>query len=1052
MSYDYEGMLRSIESHRSAARRGDEVDTIDLSSECQAAVDEMGQLSALCPMTPMVWLWYASDTYRILQHYHHSSQDEEDDDNDVDGPVQQECWEASRGILELALHEFPGCALLHRRYLQVLMELRSLRPQKSEEDHTNHDDHDTQLEKAFEAAVHHVGMGSHSSTDGWIVASIYRLYCRFVASSLFPQVQQQQQQQQQKLVRVWIQRAQCPLGGANDALMDELARFAASYKCQFLMTLEMRQNMEDAKRYAAHISGSVVAEVEEEVHAAMSQEDVLLRSDHSHEQVGSATDHALDWDTLLNQNNGGRYLMGLGGMDTASAFLRAAKALSIHGRTRTKKDKKGKSTQKSSNPEEEQLTHFITGLAIPLYERAISECPTVESVWMSYIKHLLSLMESPRFEGDTTAFGGETTYWNLFQDVCHRSVRNCPYSVQLWSAKLSSFDTLANLGQSVLDPDEQLMATVKEAIDSKFLPNPHCSLEVHMAAIAVVKRRILSLISKGTSLSQPSDKNNETLYDGVEPMERQKKKKTGSVVVFQKAYATLDADTKQEAHDLLADLTDMLDATDSYLRKAHPSWTEGRAAFWYDRAQLEAYVMGPLRKVLGGDDDDDDDEVNDDSATSMGGIACFEKLVRIHTPPHPDSFGAYIQYTKGDMDVGGSSPGVTITKLRKIRSLYQRALSTVKKHHQQYHNVEDTGAPEVYGRRDETVALHNLCDEYVEFERLFGSDESHAHAERLVKGKLRGTVPQRAPVLAQEQHHRHPAAVPLHVVGEEDEESIHLNTAASMSIDSPVSAEQPGKRKYSLDEFEDTSSSKRPRTDEGLPSLNENEETPEPPKRTNLKVEKEYPVYKVKVGNLEYPAHPFTIQVSNLDAETLDMDLVDLLRPRCGAIVHARIIRKHHKPEDDGGKGLVQFEERSSVDRALELHDTLGLHGKLVQIHRANIPAALLVPPGMHRVNPAGAGRHSKRNQKLKQEKEEKNPKAKDQEQAKTSSDVSPSPTNNGTTAAPATDKTEPKSKPKSSSNSNAAILSFRPRGLSNRGPTPAHRRAKLGLKKNIPK
>jgi hypothetical protein len=408
------------------------------------------------------------------------------------------------------------------------------------------------------------------------------------------------------------------------------------------------------------------------------------------------------------------------------------------------------------------------------------------------------------------------------------------------------------------------------------------------------------------------------------------------------------------------------------------------------------------------------------------------------------------------MEVGGSSPGVTITKLRKIRSLYQRALSTVKKHHQQHYNGEDTGAPEVYGRRDETVALHNLCDEYVDFERLFGSDESHAHAERLVKGKLRGTVPHRAPILAQEQYHHHPAAVPLHVVGEEDEESIHPNTAASMAIDSPVSVEQPGKRKYSLDEREDTSSlSKRPRTDEGQPSLNANEDEPSvPPKRTNLKVEKEYPVYKVKVGNVEYPAHPFTIQVSNLDAETLDMDLVDLLRPRCGAIVHARIIRKHHKPEDDGVKGLVQFEERSSVDRALELHDTLGLHGKLVLIHRANIPAALLVPPGMHRVNPAGAGRHSKRNQKLKQEKEEKNPKAKDQEQeqAKTSSDVSPSSTNNGTTAAPATDTTETKSKPKSSSNSNAAILSFRPRGLSHRGPTPAHRRVKLGLKKNTPK
>ena len=127
----------------------------------------------------------------------------------------------------------------------------------------------------------------------------------------------------------------------------------------------------------------------------------------------------------------------------------------------------------------------------------------------------------------------------------------------------------------------------------------------------------------------------------------------------------------------------------------------------------------------------------------------------------------------------------------------------------------------------------------------------------------------------------------------------------------------------------------------------------------------------VRVGNMDYPVHLYTIRVSNLSPDTEDMDLVDTFRPVCGAIVHARIVREKHADGNSKslskGYGLIQFEQLESVDKALVLDDTLGIHEKLVKVERSHIPAVSLVPPGMHRVRPKGEGKVSKRNQKRSQ-------------------------------------------------------------------------------------
>jgi hypothetical protein len=102
------------------------------------------------------------------------------------------------------------------------------------------------------------------------------------------------------------------------------------------------------------------------------------------------------------------------------------------------------------------------------------------------------------------------------------------------------------------------------------------------------------------------------------------------------------------------------------------------------------------------------------------------------------------------------------------------------------------------------------------------------------------------------------------------------------------------------------------------------------------------------------------------------MDLVDALRSKCGAIVHAKIIREKHLHQGKSiskGCGLVQFEERDAVEKALELDDVLGIKEKIINVARSHVPASSIVPPGMHRVNPKGEGKSSKRNQKRREQK-----------------------------------------------------------------------------------
>jgi len=472
----------------------------------------------------------------------------------------------------------------------------------------------------------------------------------------------------------------------------------------------------------------------------------------------------------------------------------------------------------------------------------------------------------------------------------------------------------------------------------------------------------------------------------------------------------------QEIEDLLEDLRDMYETTDRTLRKSFTSWTEGRAKLLLERAISEAYVITPMMKFFqrqNGADNEDDDEMEDTNgngnnpkATTLvvedkdEAVKWFEKLVRVHQPPHPTSWRSYIRYVMGRAGTTtttttggrtgtsktrtiGENPGVTMARLRCVRGLYHRAMTTIKKPKQRQQQVggDDDGAVGSTIAVDEDgkdaefdAALKHLCEEYKEFERQFGSEGSQTSAFKSTQGKLLESLVFQPELEIVSQSTTTNAS--LHTVVGEGEEENHsvLKRKRDNGTDSPAHGtnDEP-KAKKAKDETEDAETTDMDigtmiaTTTPSSTQKEEEEEEEEEKKKTNLKVSsnpKNYPQHKVQVGALEHPAHPFTIHVSNLSFETNDLDLVNLFHTReCGAIVHARIFRdkKGGRKGNKGiktslaggvskGAGLVQFEERESVELALALDGEVGLHERLIKVSRSHQSAVGIVPKGMERV------------------------------------------------------------------------------------------------------
>jgi hypothetical protein len=818
--------------------------------------------------------------------------------------------------LELGLAEFPGCALLRLHYLELLMETN-----KAEK-----------LDTAFRQAMKSVGRGSHQN-EGHFVAAIYRLYAKFLVS------------REKSVIDVFVERAKTPMKEANDGLVSEAQEFCQSH--DIILTQGDLQRIEDARRWATKTFGSLAVN-EDDVDVAMHAEGILTRHEYSHQDM--------DWDALL-KSEGGRLWMGFGGVQTATAFIKYANACSYY--------KVPRHEMEQDREESKQKLEIIHSLAMAVFERGVAECPTVESLWLAYIHQLAYLIsiKSPLVSVPQ------------FESVVNRAARNCPYSVRLIEQQINAALILAEAGQSVFDPDS-LTTIVDNAIKSKFLPDPASQLELYMAVVRTVRRRILSV------LAQAGDKGGK--YDDA--AEQNGKKKKGKSSDDHPEEAVIGDAAEQEVQDLVEDLRDLYDSADAFMRKNHTSFTEGRAILWKDRAMTETYLLSPLIESVEGAEEKGSGE----------GLRCFDKLVKVHQPPHPHSHSLHIrEFMKQPV----SSPVQVVRKLQAARCLFQMALKSVGK-------MKDV--PESIGsQRDRAIALQDLCHDYLEFEKVFGSEDSYTQAAKSVRRKFESVVTNGNQAENSTLHgEKAVVAVGDTSAGSKRARPEDDSTEAAAKKLKPAI---PGASDGDIDMGDALSASKSV------------EETAVP--ANDFEKPKKPPVYKVRVGKMDYPAHPFTVRVTNLAGETEDMDLVDLFRAKCGPVVHAKIVReKSHHPgkHKSKGWGLVQFEDRDSVEKALTLNDLIGIHERLINVDRSHVPAVGLVPPGMHRVKPKGEGKSSKRNQKKREGKLSKD---------ETHEDVTMKDEN-------AKDDESKREVPgKAAATDSASILSFRPRGVARRKP-----------------
>ena len=861
MSYDYTALTTAIATHRREAVAA--TSDTDRLTALQSALESFETLSQHCPMTPILWMHYAATASQlILAAFSEAASDQEV------AAANESATQTRLDTLALGLQEFPGSVLLQYHAILLLWETEADIATK---------------EEAVAAALEKVGRGAHRNEGDWVVG-FYRLQAALYANA----------GRTEAVVESFRRRAATPTKDANDTILQEFQTLILEHN--MTVTPEQLQTVEQGRRRESK-QFSRFATWEDEVDMAMHQEGIMARH-----HIGG-TDP--DWDTML-QSGDQTYLMGLGGRATALAFVKYA--LAYH---KCKWPSTANQIDQDVDAEDVALSELeLAKLALAVYERGVAECPTVESIWLSYIRCLVEIIQRGN------------PFELLLQGVVNRAVRNCPYSLPLMQQKLNTTLILAERGAVVLDPDT-LMDAVQQALDAKFLPGPARFLELYMTAIMTVKRRILSLLAQDDATNDMAD----LAYDDVEALPTNINKANAST------NDSVDPDCMQEVSDLCDDLSDMYESVEALLRKHYSSWSEGRSLLWKERAQTETLFLVPLKGLLFNDNIHQQSDSKADEA-----LKCFDKAVRTHAPPHPDTYSAYIQHF-----MSATRPPTekeVLTKLRRIRGLYQKAVNAVGK------PKNASLAPASVVSRDFETALTCMCHDWIQFESVFGSERSRSRAAKVVEKKL------------------FKANASAAILGSHGG-STHMSSTKAVEADVPNDVNTKRKNAERRDAIEQPTKKKQ-KTHEATDEVMEQEESKKESKASKIMLP------KVRIGNLVYPAHPLTVRVSNLSLDTNDMDLVDAFRPKCGAIVHAKILREkhfHHQGKGDSkGWGLVQFEDRESVEKALALNDVLGLKEKVINVERSHVAAAGLVPPGMHRVNPKGEGKSTKRHQKRREQ------------------------------------------------------------------------------------
>ena len=940
MAYDYDAILQSITKKRLAAYRecsispsypsstDTPISNVDIEPLSQA-VEDYATLSSHCPLPPLLWLQYACDAGILMECLLSSGNDEEniEQENEEVKKNRQQISETRMGILSAGIQEFPGCKLLRRLYLEEM-----LRDHYNNSISTNENDQnqaETNIFNKFTEAVQWVCEGSYyneTEEDLSDILQIWKMFISFVKKSTTLS--------HEKIKEIFIQRSSIPVRRINDEILDEISKIPdITNDADFLGQIEL-------KRREASKLDQIIGPLEDEVSEAMEQDGINVSlTTNDNEKLWVFGNHIFlrtqpisKSDTNMTQQS---YLMGLGSMVTAKAFIKYARSIS-------KNFSSINPIHAKSQSESIQQTHKGLILAIRIYERAVAECPTVEELWITYIHFLLYLIQHH----------SSLLSMDILLDACHRSVRNCPYSLTLHKLQMHC-NTLDIKTEIELD---RLIDIAKSAVEAKFLPSADAYLDLYMEVPRVIRRRLLKVLSYPVPL--------EGVDVHIVPFDASDTDESKP----EKLPVMSEEDKNELILDLIDDVREAYDSADLFVRKNYHNWNAGRGKLWRERATVESKIFYPIYKcypVLLKERAESVNKRRKKTVEEMAfegdieeeAVKCFEKVIRIH-PKCVNAWKEYISFMAaiGRVDGGVNNGSVdcefVVGNIRRVRGLYRRAIKFAGAiHPTEAQTFDDFGSenvekllPSNFGSSSSISLFHD----FVTFETNFGSMSSLRDAFSLIRSKLKKL-----------------SASPIGKQNSNDiEDGVQHEIGNSRLLDenNSIIENNIGQQK------EDSKCKKRKIEKISQQNSDSVEKVQKP---INLKVEKKAKDFIV-IGDLKYPAHPYTIHVSNLSTETEDMDLVNLFK-QCGPIVHARIFRvKNNIPKEKAkskGRGLVQFEDSDSVTKALELSENVGLHERLIKIERSNCPAVAIVPSGMWKLNPKGEGKKSRINMLRKEKK-----------------------------------------------------------------------------------
>ena len=938
MSYDYDALVakalafrrRAIHSESNATycdNQNEPSSELELSrlDACQGSMATFDELSRHCPMTPLLWIQYGATAFDYCQELAKDTagKDKEgsgSDPQDAAAAATPTSMETQLQILQLGLQEFPGSLLLHLRYVYLTDQKRQLpqilpQPQGDE------------LTSSIEQAIQQVGRGSYTADGELIVSHLYTRLANIYAS---------QKKGDALYNLIVLDQSRRPL--PNDGISSLYRTLCKEHK---LVPNQGHADevIDQSRRLVAKLYNGMIQlqHLETDIQSLLHANQLMPPWNCLNENSTTTNEQEAEfWKFVAAKSlkKNVSFGMGYGGLELAQAFVTFATA-----RWQLQSSLNEEGVKSNDEAKWKQMLHDGAELPTAIYERGVAECPTVELIWISYLDHIESLVrkfcEQQDEDGATKLLSSPLPQHQLVS-VSQRACRNCPYSLSLAERQLHVQGFLAEQSFLVLDPDKLYQEMVRPALASKFLPADSATGVLYLAVLRIIQRRILWLL---TSVSPGL-----TSFD-VE-LDPAKDNKLGLYP------QSIPDDVWTEIQDLCQDWIDMCTAMEEDLAKLNTKAAAMTRSILFDqRAVTMEHIVQPL--------------LSSSPRTSVVSLEEDEVLRFLHkaatlqNPSHPDTQLAYIRhfFLRTTATVPVINPVDVVIRLCHVRFLCQRAVTL----------SGNTNSANAIFLRDYHTAFKQLADEWVQFETQFGSQDSVLRAQRRVDRKFgkfstEGNIIHPNPEEAEKIEDKR-VNNPSIKQDRSKEEPDRLRKRRHDATDSSEPSVQNAKKAKTFpkhspwnsarEEDADEKQSEAHYPDDSLPDLGVAEKASDS-KRGHV----------VKVGDLKYPAHPFTVRVSNLGEEVQDMDLVDLFqnsKSACGKLVHVRVLRE--RKGKSKGCGLVQFEERDAVERALKLDGIVGLHERTIGVQRSHAPAVpSIVPPGMHRVNPQGEGKATKRN------------------------------------------------------------------------------------------